>query len=241
MNNQTKLNKAGAIMATNPFTENGADTVEHEYLKFAKTGYFAGKEKRPVEVSTKLIANMFTYEIGFVNFPSGGGKPIKRMWRVADGVAPDRNELPDNDIALWPLDDKAEPKDPFQEISEILFADPETSKVYRFSTTSNGGRKALRKLSLAYGKAMADHPDEWPIVMLELDGWNGKNGWIAEPSFPIISWINKTADGLDGMAAVAPPPKPALAAPGLSEPDVGEPPAYLDEVPPFDPEDDPSF
>jgi hypothetical protein len=248
MNDATKLKKSGAVATSNPFTEHGADSVEYEFLKFVKGDYFAGKEKRPVEVGTRLVANLFSYEIGHVNFPPGGGKPIKCMGRVIDGFKADRNLVPENDAAYWEIDDKGKPIDPFKEAAEILLADPVTKAVYRFSTTSRGGPKALKKLSLAFGNEMENHPDEWPIIALEVDGWESKKiGWVAKPSFPIVGWIGRDAVGaLTPLPAPAPKPAPApaLAAPAKGEPPApehGDPgPSPDDSYVPFD-DDDPPF
>jgi hypothetical protein len=236
MNDQTKIKQTDVahVDGRNPFVSHGADTIEREMLKFVKDGFVAGKEKRKVAIGTRLIANMHSYEIGHINWPPGGGKPLRCMGRVVDGFAPDRNQLPDNDSDLWAIDGQGRPEDPFKDTSEITLANPETREVFLFSTSSLGGRKALRKLSYAYGNEMAKHPNEWPIIALEVGGYEHKTrGWVGEPSLPIVGWINQFADNRDGLSAPA-----SKWAPALAGQDTREPPPYEDGDPGFSGHDD---
>jgi hypothetical protein len=235
----------------NYFLTFGADAAERARLKFVRGEFFevVGKVKTQVPTGTKMVVNLQSLATGRIMWPADGGKPDKRLARVAAGERINEDDLPLRDQKFWERDSKGTPIDPFKPAAEITMANPETGLVLVFETQTAGGIKALKRLAYLCGVEMEKHEEregQFPVVTLETGGYEGSNGWVDEPKFTIAGWLDRNAGNIGTLSALTPLPKPApksaLAAPE-PEPaaDLGEPPAYLDEVPPFDPEDDPSF
>ena len=73
---------------------------------------------------------------------------------------------------------------------------PALSRVPSRPASSRGGLNALGTLCKAYGKAMRDQPDEWPVVRLSTDSYVHSNkafGKIKIPLLPIVGWEAKEA------------------------------------------------
>jgi hypothetical protein len=187
---------------------------------------------------TQLVAAMDSMSTGYGKWENK--KLHKKLRPIICPPKIDRNDLDDNDIAVWPLDDKGEPDDPWKAMSAILFANAETGIVYSFETMTLGGRKALDKLRLVFAVAYRHHSGEYPIIELGAESYQGRNGTNWNPTFNIVGWIDKTADNL---GALPPPPSPmpkaAPALVNLSEPPSPPPPSdYHDGPGPDDLPDD---
>ena len=201
----------------NPFTEHAdaalTGSIDGTLLKFVKGDYFAGAgtDSRQIAVGTRLIANLDSFKIGWIRWSNG--KPVeKRMGRIVDRFKPaERSDLGYDDKSLWEVSDKGEPKDPWEETSELVLANPETREVFTFSTATYGGRKALNHLCKKYGRELARQPDEWPVIELGVDSYlhpDKSRGRIKEPILTtIVGWIPKNADG-PVVLTPAPAPKP---------------------------------
>jgi hypothetical protein len=171
-----------------------AKDIAGTLLKFSKGDFFAGKDNMPIAIGTTLIANMWSFSVGWIKW--AGGKPVETiMGRVADNFEPPRrDDLGDTDRDLWETDDKNVPRDPWQYTVRLEFADPESGEVYTFSASSDGSRRALDKLCQSYARVRAKHLDEWPLVELGVDSYQHSNkalGRIKFPVFTIVDWVPK--------------------------------------------------
>jgi hypothetical protein len=210
-----------------------ANDIVGTVLKFSKGDYLAGPENRQIGPSARRVGNMDSFSVGYVRWSSGGPTETV-MGRVVDRfVPPRRSDLGDNDPDLWEADDKGEPRDPWRFTVKLVLADPETGELFTFATSSKGGRRALDKLCQAYGRERARHPDEWPVVELQVDSYQHPNkayGRIKFPVFKIVGWIAKGADISTVWGSPPPPnPPPAMVAAPLS--DMDEPPTYDSDDP----------
>jgi hypothetical protein len=234
----TMKNTALAPVEDNPFKDYAdagqGGNITGTLLKFAKGDYLAGAHSRAIAVGSRFIANMHSLSIGWIRWSNG--KPADtRMGRVVDHFKPAwRNDLGDNDSALWEVDDNGVPKDCWQFTNTLEMADPETRELFTFSTSSKGGRKCLGRLCQTYGDERDRHPDEWPIIELGINSYQHSNkayGRIKDPVFTIVGWIPKDADAPASAPMPAPKPAPAMVVAPLSD----EPLPYETGDPDYDP------
>jgi hypothetical protein len=231
MKNSTALTPLGAD--DNPFADYAnaalAGNITGTLLKFTKGDWLAGKNNEEVPLGTRMVANMNSFSVGWMRW-SNGKVTDARMGRVVDRFVPARrNELGDSDSDLWEVDDNNVPKDPWQFTNNLELADPETSELYTFSTSSNGGRRCCENLCKSYSRERARHPDEWPVVELGVDSYQHSNkayGRIKVPTLKIVGWADKDDDGHSAPELIANPL-------GGSEPSPDDPSDPHNYDPPF--------
>lgn len=166
-----------------------------DLLKFSKGEYLAGQNGDEIDEGTELVANMDEMMVGWVRWE--GGKPTDmRMGRVVEGfVPPNRRELGDTDEADWEIDETSkEPRDPWQLTNYLIMKVPGGDQLYTFASSSKGGIGAIAKMAGAYGKAMRQRPDEYPVIALNVDSYKHPNkayGKIFTPKLDIVGWVPK--------------------------------------------------
>jgi len=185
--------------AANPFTAYGEaasqKSIVGKLLKFSKGDYFAGQDEDEVEEGTTFVANMDEMLVGWIRWESN--KPTDQiMGKVSDGYQPPRrNELGETDHTQWEVDDNGKQRDPWQLSNYLLLKGTgDDSELYTFTASSKGGLNALGDLCKAYGKAMAQHPGEYPVVAIGVDAYDHPNrsyGRIKVPTFKIVGWAGK--------------------------------------------------
>jgi hypothetical protein len=181
-------------------------------LKFSKGDYLVGEHNAEMPRGTELLANMDELMIGWIKWEDN--KPVEQiMGRLADGYQPvKRKELGDHDESQWELDDKEQPRDPWQFSNYLIMKtpgdnDPEEA-LFTFTVSSKGGIGAIGELCKAYGKMMRTRPDQFPVVKLEVGSYAHSNkqfGRIKFPILEIVGWQPKTefAEVLGQAAAAA--------------------------------------
>lgn len=196
-------NKAATALSTtgpNAWTEYGeamgSRAITGDLLKFSKGDYLAGQDSREIAAGTRLTVNMDTLEIGWIKWEDS--RPVQyRMGRFVEGFKPaKRNELGDEDRALWEADEEGSPRDPWQFSNNLVMADPEDGELFTFATSSKGGLNAIGELCKAYGQAMRQRPNEWPIVELGVGSYQHRIktlGRIKYPTLAIVGWAPKEA------------------------------------------------
>jgi hypothetical protein len=209
---QQKADHAGtgtAVAPTglDPYAVYGAAATRRqgELLKFSRGDYLAGANNELAPIGTKMVANMEEAVIGWQRWEAN--KPTEqRMGRIADGfVPPTRRDLGDLDEELWERDDEGKPRNPWQYTSQVPMCRLEDGKQFTFTTSSDGGNKAVGALCVDYSKRRANHPDHHPIVTL---GWSDyphpikSRGRIKFPVFQIVGWtpINEGTSEGNGSA-----------------------------------------
>jgi hypothetical protein len=208
--NDVATRTAGTAVAnpnTNYFQSYGDQVSQRSIvgslLKFSKGDFLAGENEEEVEEGTRFVANMDELMVGWIRW--WDAKPSDQiMGRVSDGYQPPkRNELGDDDKSRWELDDKNEPKDPWQFSNYLILKAEEGDELFTFTTSSRGGLNAIGELCKAYGKAMRQRPDEYPIIALGVGSYQHSNkayGRIKFPIFDIVGWAGK-ADFAQALAA----------------------------------------
>jgi hypothetical protein len=212
----TELSATGS----NPWLQYGEAAGNHNFvgdlLKFTKGDFTAGQSNREVAIGTRLVANMDSLETGHVRWEDM--RPVEhRMGRLVDGFKPaKRSELGHDDRSQWETDDDGQAPDPWQFSNQLELADPDKGELYTFCTSSKGGLTAIGELCKAYGAAMRQRPDDWPVVELGVGSYAHSNkayGRIKYPTFEIVDWVPKDASPAPAVSAPTPPsPPPAKAA-----------------------------
>ena len=163
-------------------------------LKFSKGEYLAGQDGEEIPEGTQLVVNMDELLVGWQKWSNG--KPAdSAMGRVADGFKPPkRADLGDNDESLWETDDRGDRRDPWQLTNVAILKEVDGGQIYTFATSSKGGVSAIGELAGAYGKAMRQRPDEYPVIGLNVRSYKHPNkayGKIFTPQFGIVGWAPK--------------------------------------------------
>lgn len=180
-----------------------------ERLKFSKGDFLAGKEDTDVPIGTQLACCMDSFLIGWIKWVDN--QPEEQiMGLLVEGHVPaKRASLGDTDQTQWEVDEQSgKPRDPWQMTNQVLFKKKGLQRngdqgLYTFVTSSYGGISNLGKLCKAFGQAMRQHPDEYPIVELGVEKYKHSNptlGFIKNPTFTIVGWekkslFNETTEG----------------------------------------------
>ena len=204
-----------------------ADAVAPQYivgklLKFSKGIWLAGEASEPVE-HKQFVAGMHALMTGWVRWREF--KPVEHaMICVGDRrLPPRRHELGDSDPATWEIDDRGQPKDPWQLTSYLPMITNDDGEVFTFTASSKGARGTLGRLSRTYAAHRRHRPAELPVVSLSSDGYQHSTrsyGWIATPLLVVTGWaevshFNETMAkaGYDMPAADEPAAAPVTAKP----------------------------
>ena len=189
---------------SNPFTAYG-EAVTHrnivgELLKFSKGDWLVGQDNEEVKVGTQFVANMHELLVGWIRWQDN--KPTDHiMGKVVDSYQPPRrSELGDTDSHEWEVDDRGDPRDPWQLSNYLLMKGMVDGELYTFTTGSKGGRDAIGDLSKDYGKVMAQHGDEFPVVAISVRSYEHPNksyGRIKTPEFKIVGWVGRDTFAVD--------------------------------------------
>jgi len=176
----------------------GRRNITGRLLKFSKGEYLAGQDNEEIEAGTRLTVNMDTFMVGWIKWVNN--RPEQQiMGLIKDGYQPPkRSELDSTDPSGWEVDDKGEPRDPWQ-FSNYVIMKPVgdqyvESEAYTFAISSYGGMSALAALSKEYGGEVRQNPGVYPIVELEVRTYehpNKKFGRIKNPLFNIVGWEDK--------------------------------------------------
>ena len=220
--NEVTERKSSAVgsVASNPFTAYGEQasqkSIVGQLLRFTKGDYLAGQEDEEVPVGTQFVANMDEMLAGWIRWESN--KPTDHvMGKVSEGYQPPRrNELGDDDKTQWEVDATGQQRDPWQFSNYLLMKGTgDDTELYTFTTSSRGGLNALGDLCKVYGKAMAQRPNEYPVIALGVNAYDHPNrsyGRIKVPTFAVVGWANKNVFAEDAPATA--PEEPAKKAKG---------------------------
>ena len=197
-NDDKKDDKTPIVPSTgkNPF-ESYADRADNlkylgPLLKFTKGDWLIGREGEECP-EKELVALMPGLLHGWVRWEDN--LPVQHeMGLMMEGFVPvPRDELSHRDEAEWPVDDKGNSRDPWQESVYLPVITVNGDTVYTFVTSSDGGRRrAIAPLCREYGNHIRQHPDELPIIGLEQDSYQHPDrniGRVKYPLFPVKKWV----------------------------------------------------
>jgi hypothetical protein len=200
MNDMTVAGQGGAVATADdydPYAAYGRESSNNivgKLMRFSKGDWLIGDDEVPV--GTQMIANMDNLLIGWILWEDK--KPEETiMGLLKEGHRPQKREtLGHDDESVWPTDKDGKAQDPWQETNYLPLKDPKDGELYTFSTSSTGGRGAISKLCKDYGTKRRMHPNQFPIVALNVDSYKHKDttlGRIKVPEFKIVGWVAASA------------------------------------------------
>ena len=196
------------------------------YITFKNGEYLYGPDDELIPLGTRFIANMPGLRVGWKRW-AAGRVTDDLLELLADGVPPRRrSDLGDLDQGLWELDDRKQPRDPWQFTNELVLRGLETGDEFVFATSSKGGLGAVGELCKAYGRLYRQKPGLLPVIELQADHYTHKTfGKTYYPVLKLVDWIAETdAAGQSTEVETAAPAVPP-AAPPAAPPKAPEPPA----------------
>jgi hypothetical protein len=193
MSNDDKL---PIVPGKNPY-EDYADRVDNQMLlgpilKFTKGDYLIGRDGEECP-EKELVALMPGLLHGWIRWEDN--LPVEhKMGLLMEGFVPPALETLDRrDKEKWELDNKGEPRDPWQDSAYLPVITVNGETVYTFATSSDGGRRrALAPLCREYGNRIRQYPDELPVIGLEQDSYLHPDrtiGRVKYPLFPVKRWV----------------------------------------------------
>jgi hypothetical protein len=175
----------------------GEDDVGDRLKVNGKTGAInSGSQGYEHKPGFKVAVFIGEAQGGFARFD--GGQIVKQGWaRLAD---PDtdldelRDSLGDNNPDEWRDElPSGLPKDPFNQGVKVPCIDPQTGKLYTFSSLSFYGVKAARRLiqnCLVQQRAAPETTNNHvPLVAINVGSRQTKNGLIYFPIFEVEDWL----------------------------------------------------
>jgi len=212
----TRSNTDVAVPESNPYASYGdsGTGIVGDLLKFSKGDWLAGQDERSVPEGTQIVVNMETVKTGWVRWQDA--KPTdEEMVSIASGMSPPRrSDLGDNDQDLWETDKDGKPQDPWQNTSQFIAKSTDGEDEYTFSTSSAGGRNAIKALCATYGKVgLRQYPGKHPVVELVSSSYKHKEyGKIFTPEFKVVGWLSDAelmggTEGADAGSEEDPKPR----------------------------------
>jgi hypothetical protein len=169
-NDLTIINRHTDIaLATNvsPWREAVNDEVGASFgafLKFTKGDWTLGEDGKKVPEQARFVVCMDECYRGWVRWHDG--KPTDHLiGRVVDRHhVPRREELGDLDESKWETADNGARRDPWQRTVYVAMRDLNTDEIVCFTSSSDGGRKAVAKLLDRYDRLRHRHKAKMPVV-----------------------------------------------------------------------------
>jgi len=156
-------------------------------LKFVKGDWLVGEEQEEVAPTTSFVVNLHEYWRGWIKWidqqPAGHviGRVVDRF-RV-----PTREELGDLDQTRWEADGNGVKRDPWQRVVYLVMRDGDN--VVTFTSTSDGGRKAVASLADRYDRLRHKHKAQMPVVALQSEAYQHRDyGKVLKPKFLVVGW-----------------------------------------------------
>lgn len=189
----------------NPFLSYGEQAAQQQIvgklLKFSKGDFLAGEDNEEIEHGTQFVVNMSTFRVGWQRWFEN--QPVEQvMGRLEDGYQPPkRDELGHTDQDEWETDSIGESRDPWQFSNQVVLLahdlelDEGEDGLFTLAASGKGSINALGLFCKAYGRAMRQHPDEWPIMSIGSDSYQHKKreyGRIKFPVYRIVGWAPKS-------------------------------------------------
>ena len=184
----------GVALATNvsPWREAVNDEVGASFgafLKFTKGDWTLGEDDQEVPPDARFVANLEEYYRGWVRW--WDGKPTDHLiGRVIDRHrVPPREELGDLDESKWETEPSGARRDPWAKTVYLAMRDMSNDEIVCFTSSSDGGRKAVARLADHYDRKRHLFKAKMPIVCLEQESYQHKvYGKILKPRFNVVDW-----------------------------------------------------
>ena len=178
-----------------------AAVTDVTFVTYKKGAFGKGPGQVAVPMGSEFVPNVAEVKAGWLKWVSG--KVVEtRMVRIAEQRYPFRDELPDQDKAVWPVGASGQPQDPWAETYTLPLKDPDDGEEVVFTTSSVGGRGAVDKLVNAWKEAVRKGQTGLPVIALGTDSYQHDNyGWVHFPVFAYSTAASRTTS----MSASASP------------------------------------
>ena len=183
----------------------GSQFIVGKMTKFADGEYIVDKTE-PLPADIELVA--LAVVAAWVHWVDG--KPVEHRVTRDGQMHPDRDDLPDQDEALWPPGLDGEPTDPWKDSRYLRLIDPRTGMDYTFVTDSYGGRRSVGNLKSQIMNVRMAYPDAVPVVKPGTAPFKTSFGMKKRPDFKVIGWRNRK--GGPRVKDLPPKPLPQLGA-----------------------------
>jgi hypothetical protein len=175
--------------------------VKGTLVKFRDGNYLInGVDHLPDDAGPFTVASVLTMWTRWE-----GDRPFHRITRTGE-QHPRRDELPDQDPALWPKNKDNVKTDPWQDGRATVLIDDKTATTYTLAGASIGMRIAVSELKDAVKLRRRARPNCFPIVELESRTMPTRFGDRPRPHLRVVGWH-------EGEGMPAPPPLPATRIP----------------------------
>ncbi len=166
--------------------EEGGDFAA--FLKFVKGTYRYGIENDVLPLGTRLMPNMNELRVGFIKWRDG--EVVKQqMGLVANKAGVKREDLDDADESLWPRDTDGKLTDPWTQVRTLPMKDPATGTEYVFTTSSEGGNRAVLALTRHWTRQYKGNLGKLPVIEIGSDTYPHKiYGQVHYPVFKLVGW-----------------------------------------------------
>jgi hypothetical protein len=115
---------------------------------------------------------------------------------------PPREQLGDQDQSRWETEANGARRDPWAKTVYLAMRDLSNDEIICFTSSSDGGRKAVLKLADRYDRFRHRFKSKMPVVTLESESYQHKTyGKILKPKFRVVDWAfwdEETAANPDG-------------------------------------------
>jgi hypothetical protein len=180
-----------ATNGADPFISYGVSAASGgQFLKFTRGTFTLGSDGEEVPLGTRCAVNMNEVMVGHLKWV-GGEVVDESMGRVVDRSRPAaREDLDDADSSTWERDESTgQPVDPWSLTNTVPMREVDGEREFTFSTSSQGGIKAVGKLCTAYGAQRLEHEDKVPVIELRSDSYRHRRyGQVDFPVFKIVAW-----------------------------------------------------
>ena len=167
--------------------KSGGNLIVGKMLKFTIDSKYKVDKADILPDNTTLVAIDVT--TAWVNWQDD--KPIEHRVTRPGQIHPDREDLPDQDEAMWERGLNGEPADPWRDTRYLRMIDPRTGQDYTFVTDTYGGRKAIGDLKSQISNVRFAYPGAVPVVELGSTMMKTAYGLKPRPEFKVVAWRNK--------------------------------------------------
>ena len=181
--------------------EKPAGVLRGTAFRFVDGSYFYAGGREALPANTQLVA------VGMVTaWQKWVDQELTDIRVTPDGeYHPSREQLPDDDPTLWPLDKDGKPSDPWADARYVYFVHPVSAAEFTFYTSTWGGRIAVAQLKTQAQTVRRMHPRAVPLVTFVSTIMPTKHGPKPRPRFDVIEWRN-TGGGTVSAIELTPTP-----------------------------------
>jgi hypothetical protein len=172
---------------TEAAAEASGRAIQGTLIRFNDWKWRAGKDDKALPDRTRLVA--VKTSAAWVRWENK--KPVETIAREKGKPFPQREDLSMwEDKSAWEAGPSGDIEDPWRNTRYVYLLDPTTMAAYTYSTSSAGGRNAVRDLgdNIARVRKARGNPNLVPLVELSAEVMPTKFGKKSKPLFKVVEW-----------------------------------------------------